>query len=153
MKEPVNNFQGLKAVFLNCSLKKSPRQSHTRGLMDVSIEIMQTEGVEVEVIRAVDHEIPHGVQPNMTEQGLDLDEWPSLFKTILDADILVIGTPIWLGERSSVCSKVIERLYAMSAQKNEKGQYIYYGKVGGVIVTGNEDGVKNCAKSIQYALQ
>ncbi|WP_373072125.1 flavodoxin family protein [Zeaxanthinibacter enoshimensis] len=153
MKESVNNFQGLKAVFLNCTLKKSPRQSHTKGLMDVSIEIMQTEGVEVEVIRAVDHEIPYGVQPDMTAQGFDLDEWPSLFKTIIDADILVIGTPIWLGERSSVCSKVIERLYAMSAQKNEKGQYIYYGKVGGIIVTGNEDGVKNCAKSIQYALQ
>jgi multimeric flavodoxin WrbA len=74
-------------------------------------------------------------------------------RRVLAADILVIGTPIWLGERSSVCSKVIERLSSNSAQHNEKDQFIYYGRVAGCIVTGNVDGVKHCATSILYALQ
>ena len=146
-------FKGLKAVFVNCTLKKSPEVSHTRGLMDVSAGIMEKEGVNVKHIRLVDHDVAFGVQPNMTEHGADKDEWPELFKTIFDADILVIGTPIWLGERSSVASLLIERLYAMSGHQNDKGQYLYYGKAGGCIITGNEDGVKHCAMNTLYALQ
>ena len=69
------------------------------------------------------------------------------------ADILVIGSPIWLGEKSSACTQAIERLYASSAELNEQGQYAYYGRVGGCIITGNEDGVKHCAMGILYALQ
>ncbi|MBW3667483.1 MAG: flavodoxin family protein, partial [Actinobacteria bacterium] len=69
------------------------------------------------------------------------------------AEILVLGTPIWLGEKSSVCARVIERLYANSSQLNEQGQYAYYGKVGGCIVTGNEDGIKHCSMGILYSLQ
>ena len=69
------------------------------------------------------------------------------------ADIVIIGTPIWLGERSSVCTRVIERLYAQSGQLNEKGQYSFYGKVGGCIVTGNEDGIKHVAMGVLYSLQ
>ncbi|MGB7393471.1 MAG: NAD(P)H-dependent oxidoreductase [Pricia sp.] len=147
------DFKGLKAVYVNCTLKKSPRKSHTQGLMDVSHEIMKNEGVTINNIRAVDHDIAFGVQPDMTEDGAPKDAWPELFETIFDADILVLGTPIWLGERSSVCSKIIERLYAMSGKQNDKGQYLYYGKVGGTIITGNEDGVKHCAMGILYALQ
>ena len=146
-------FKGLKAVFVNCTLKKSPEVSNTRGLMDVSAGIMEKEGVDVKHIRLVDHDVAFGVQPNMTEHGADKDEWPELFKTIFDADILVIGTPIWLGERSSVASLLIERLYAMSGHQNDKGQYLYYGKAGGCIITGNEDGVKHCAMNTLYALQ
>ena len=76
-----------------------------------------------------------------------------LFEKVMEADILVIGTPIWLGEKSSEAQKLIERLYAMSAETNSKGQYIYYGKVGACIVTGNEDGIKHCAMGILYSLQ
>jgi multimeric flavodoxin WrbA len=65
----------------------------------------------------------------------------------------VIGTPIWLGEESSLCRIIIERLYAHSAQRNDKGQYIFYGKTGGCIVTGNEDGVKHVSMSVLYAMQ
>ena len=148
-----NNFSNLKAVFVNCTLKKSPAKSHTEDLMEVSKRIMESEGVVVELIRLVDHEIPAGVQPDMTDEGLDKDEWPKIYEKIIDADILVIGTPIWLGERSSVASRLIERLYAMSAYQNDKGQYVYYGKAGGCIITGNEDGVKHCSMGILYSLQ
>jgi multimeric flavodoxin WrbA len=146
-------FKDLKAVFINCTLKKSPKQSHTRGLIEVSKSIMEKEGLAVEVIRAADFTLPNGIQPDMTKEGEEKDDWPKLFNKIIAADILVLCTPIWLGERSSICSKIIERLYAMSAQQNEKGQYIYYGKVGGCLITGNEDGVKHCAMSMLYSLQ
>ncbi|WP_040556089.1 flavodoxin family protein [Psychroflexus gondwanensis] len=147
------NFKGLKAIFLNCTLKTSPQKSHTRLLMDVSVNIMKKEGVEVEVLRPVDFDLPVGVQPDMKEQGANKDDWPQLYKKIIGADILILGTPIWLGERSSIASKVIERLYAMSGYQNDKGQYVYYGKAGGCIITGNEDGVKHCAMGMLYALQ
>ncbi|NJY61699.1 flavodoxin family protein [Salinimicrobium sp. CDJ15-81-2] len=148
-----NNFEGLKAIYINCTLKKSPQKSHTQALMDVSMDIMRSEGVEVENIRFADHKIPAGVQPDMTKEGEVEDEWPVLFEKVEAADILVIGTPIWLGERSSIASKLIERLYGMSALQNDKGQYIYYGKAGGCIVTGNEDGVKHCSMGLLYSLQ
>ncbi len=147
------DFSKLKAVYVNCTLKKSPRQSHTDGLMQVSQNIMKKEGVSVEHIRFVDHDVAYGVYPDMTEHGEKTDEWPKLFKTIFDADILIIGTPIWLGEKSSVAQKLIERLYSMSGKTNDKGQYLFYGKVGGCVITGNEDGVKHCAMGILYALQ
>ncbi len=147
------DFSGLKAMYINCTLKKSPRLSHTQGLMDVSIKIMEKEGVSVDQIRLADHDVPPGVYPDMTEYGWEIDQWGELFKRVFDADILVVGTPIWLGEKSSIAQKLIERLYSMSGEKNEKGQYLYYGKVGGCIITGNEDGVKHCAMGILYSLQ
>ncbi|HDZ06107.1 hypothetical protein LCGC14_0129250 [marine sediment metagenome] len=147
------DFGSLKAVFVNCTLKKSPSKSHTRNLMDVSIKIMESEGVDVEVLRLADYDIPVGVQPDMTKEGYDKDDWPSIYDKIIATDILVIGTPIWLGERSSIATKLIERLYAMSGYQNDKGQYVYYGKAGGCIVTGNEDGVKHCSMGMLYALQ
>lgn len=151
MKEP--NFSDLKAVYVNCTLKKSPRISHTHGLAEIAMSIMKKEGVEVDYIRLADHIVPHGEKEDMTEYGEEKDEWPELFKRINDAEILVVATPIWLGELSSVAKKFIERLDAMSGKLNNKGQYIYYGKVGGCIVTGNEDGIKNCAKIILFSLQ
>lgn len=147
------DFSDLKAIFVNTTLKKSPEVSNTQGLMDISIEIMRGRGVEVDTVRAVDHDIATGIWPDMTVHGWDSDEWPSIFSRILEADILVLGTPIWLGEKSSVCTRVIERLYGNSAQLNPQGQYAYYGRVGGCIVTGNEDGIKHCAMGILYSLQ
>lgn len=143
----------IRALFINCTLKKSPQQSHTDGLMEVSRRIMAKQGVEVESIRAVDVDIAPGVWPDMTEHGVDHDDWPLVYEKVQAADILVIGTPIWLGEKSSVATRVIERLYGNSSELNEEGQYAYYGKVGGCLVTGNEDGVKHCAMSILYSLQ
>lgn len=147
------NFSGLKAMYVNCTLKKTPEISHTEGLMNVSKNIMEKEGVTVDQIRLVDHEVATGVYPDMAKHGWDRDEWPELFKRIFDADILIVGTPIWLGEKSSIAQKLIERLYSMSGEQNDKGQYLYYGKAGGCIITGNEDGVKHSAMAILYALQ
>ena len=147
------SFSNLRALFLHCTLKKSPQTSNTEGLMDVARAIMQKNGVRVESIRAVDHEIPPGVDTDMTEHGWERDEWPEIQKKVMEADILVIGTPIWLGDKSSVCTKVIERLYGYSGELNEAGQYAYYGRVGGCIITGNEDGIKHCGMNILYSLQ
>lgn len=147
------NFKGLKALYINCTLKKKPEVSNTYGLMKVSMAIMEENGVEIETIRATDYDIAPGVYPDMKEKGWGKDDWPMIFKKVMDADILVIGTPIWLGEKSSVCSRVIERLYGQSGEYNEKGQYIYYGKAGGCIITGNEDGIKHCAMGILHSLQ
>ena len=147
------DFSDLSAVFINTTLKRSPDVSNTEGLMNIAKSIMETNGVSVETIRAIDHQIATGVYPDMTEHGWEVDEWPSIFEKVMAADILVIGTPIWLGEKSSVCTLVIERLYGNSSLLNEHGQYAYYGRVGGCLVTGNEDGVKHCSMSVLYGLQ
>jgi multimeric flavodoxin WrbA len=147
------NFSALCAVYVNCTLKPSPEPSHTAGLMAVSMEIMRAHGVAVEEIRAVDHHLAPGVQPDMTEHGWARDDWPAIAERVLAADILVLGSPIWLGDKSSVCTRVIERLYALSGKLNDKGQSLYYGRVGGVIVTGNEDGIKHIAMNVLYSLQ
>ena len=89
----------------------------------------------------------------MTEHGWERDEWPAIFEQVMAADILVLHPPIWLGEKSSVCTQVIERLYGNSHLLNDAGQYAYYGRVGGCLVTGNEDGAKHCAMNVLYSLQ
>lgn len=147
------NFNQLSALFINCTLKKSPAMSHTDGLINISKTIMEKNGISVETIRFVDHDIATGIYPDMTEHGWEADEWPEIFKKVMQADILVLTTPIWLGDKSSQCAKAIERLYAMSGMTNDSGQYIYYGKVAGCLVTGNEDGAKHCAMNILYSLQ
>ncbi len=113
---------------------------------------MERNGVAVAHLHLVDHHVPPGIYPDMTEHGYDRDDWPKLWEKVLAADILVIGTPIWLGEESSVCRVLIERLYAMSAMLNDKGQSVFYGKVGGTIVTGNEDGIKHVAMTTGFAM-
>lgn len=147
------DFSDLNALFLNCTLKPSPKESHTRGLMDVSKAIMEKNGVDVEVIRPADHEIPAGVHRDMTDEGFERDDWPEIYEKVMDAEILVLGSPIWLGQPSSVAIKTIERLYATSGDLNDKGQYTYYDRVAGTIITGNEDGVKQVATDVLYCLQ
>lgn len=147
------DFSDLKALFINCTLKLSPELSHTQGLIDISRAIMEKNGVAVDVVRAVDHDIAYGVWPDMTEHGWDKDEWPPILEKVMAANILVITSPIWLGEKSSVCTKIIERLYAASGDLNSEGQYAYYGRVGGCLITGNEDGAKHCSMNILYSLQ
>ena len=152
-EQPPADYSDLTAVYLNCTLTRSPAPSHTQALMDRSIAIMRTVNVGVEVVRAVDLDIAPGVQIDMTEHGFARDDWPAVQAKVMAADILVLGTPIWLGEKSSVATRVVERLYGFSGEVNEQGQYAYYGRVGGVIVTGNEDGVKHCAMNLLYSLQ
>ncbi|HSL58395.1 MAG TPA: flavodoxin family protein [Acidimicrobiales bacterium] len=146
-------YDDLRAIFVNCTLNPSPTLSHTQLLMDRSIAILRSVGVEVDLVRAVDHDIAPGVYPDMTEHGAARDDWPAIQDRVMAADIVVIGTPIWLGDKSSVCARVIERLYAYSGILNEAGQYAYYGRVGGCLVTGNEDGVKHVAMNVLYSLQ
>ena len=148
----MSNFSDLKAVFINTSLKKTRNESHTQLLLNASANIMVKQGVVVEHIHLLEYDVPHGIFPDMTEHGWDNDDWPTLWEHVKAADILVIGTPIWLGEESSACRVLIERLYAMSAMLNDKGQSIFYGKVGGTVVTGNEDGIKHVAMSTGFAL-
>jgi len=121
--------------------------------MSAAEKIMSDNGVAVDHIHALSHRIAFGVQPNMTEHGWDEDAWPTIWEKVNAADIVILGTPIWLGEESSICRLIIERLYAMSGQLNDKGQSIFYGKVGGVVVTGNEDGIKQVAQTVLYSLQ
>jgi multimeric flavodoxin WrbA len=147
------DFSSLRALFINCTLKKSPALSNTGGLIDISRKIMEKNKVKTELIRAVDHDIAAGVYPDMREHGWKSDEWPELYKKVMAADILVLCGPIWLGDNSSVMKMVIERLYGNSAELNKQGQYAFYGKVGGCLITGNEDGVKHCAMNIIYSLQ
>jgi len=147
------DFSDLSALFLNCTMKKTPELSHTQGLIDISSAIMEKNGVAVEALRPVDHDIAVGVYPDMTEHGWESDDWPDIYEKVKAADILVITSPIWLGEKSSVCTKVIERLYSTSSDLNEHGQYAYYGRVAGALITGNEDGAKHCSMNILYSLQ
>lgn len=143
----------LRALYINCTLTPSPKVSHTERLMQLSRRILEKEGVEADYLRLVDFDVAPGIYPDMRDHGMEKDDWPALFKRVMAADILVVGTPIWLGEKSSEATKLMERLYAMSGETNNKGQYIFYGKVGGCLITGNEDGAKHCAMSVLYGLQ
>lgn len=150
---PKKDFMGLKALFFNGTLNVSPKKSHTDLLINISKNIMEKNGVKTEVIRTVDHDIPPGIYPDMSEQGYKSDEWPKLYKKVLEYDILVIAGPIWLGDNSSMTKKLIERLYSNSGDLNEHGQSVFYGRAGGCIISGNEDGLKHCAQYVLYSLQ
>lgn len=147
------DYSNLSALFLNCTLKPTPKKSHTQTLIEVSQSILEKNDVSTEVLRPVDYTIAPGVYPDMTEHGFEVDDWPDIQQKVMDANILIIGSPIWLGEKSSVATMVIERLYGYSGKLNDCGQYAYYGRVGGCLITGNEDGIKHCSMSILYGLQ
>jgi multimeric flavodoxin WrbA len=148
-----HDFTGIRATFLNCTLKRSPEVSNTQGLVDASATVMRRHGVEVETIRAVDHDIATGVYPDMTEHGWATDAWPLIYPRVMESNILVVAGPIWLGDNGSITKQVIERLYALSGLLNAQGQYAFYGKVAGALITGNEDGIKHCTQNILYSLQ
>ncbi|WP_084129230.1 flavodoxin family protein [Demequina sp. NBRC 110055] len=157
MTDSTADFSALKAVFVNCTLKPSPATSNTQGLMDNAIAIMESHGVSVDAFRLADYDVPEGVYPDMTEDvpggNRPQDDWPELSRRILEADILVIGTPIWLGEKSSAATRLIERLYGLSGELNDRGQFLYYGRTAGVMITGNEDGIKHISMNVLYSLQ
>ncbi len=139
----------LKALFLNCTLKKSPRVSNTDALINKVAGLMRPLGVDTEVVRLVDHKIAFGVS---SDEGGG-DEWPSVLAKIRETDILVIGTPIWFGVRSSVAQQVMERLDATYEESDRKtGQFLLYNKVAACIVTGNEDGAHDAAGTTLFNL-
>ena len=114
------DFSDLKALFINCTLKRSPELSHTQGLIDISAAILEKNGVSVDVLRAVDYDIAYGVWPDMTEHGWENDAWPGILEKVMESEILVLTSSIWLGEKTSVCTKVIERLYAASGAAQQR---------------------------------
>ena len=151
---PPARYDDLSVLMLNCTLTRSPELSHTDGLLRVAERIFQANGVATEVLRPVDLEIPAGLaHPDYTGiDGYDRDDWPTVQAKIDACDILILGTSVWLGEKSSVCNRVLERMYSYTHKFNAKGQYRDYGKVGATLITGNEDGVKHCAMSILFSL-
>lgn len=147
------DFSDLKAVIFNATLKHPSEHSHTDTLLDIVAEIFASQKVGVKRHRLSQYQLAPGVYPDMTEHGWARDDWPKVSPDVFDADIIILGTPIWLGEKSSIAQAFIEKLYAHSGEMNEKGQYRFYGKVGGCVVTGNEDGIKHVAMGVLYAMQ
>ena len=139
----------MKALFLNCTLKKTPETSNTQAFIDEAIKELKTLDVETEQLRVVDYNVKFG---NSSDEG-NGDEWPIILKKIKDTDILIIATPIWRGDRSSIAKIVAERLDGIWSEANEEnGQYPTFNKVAGVMVDGNEDGAKKAISSICFDL-
>ncbi len=137
----------LNALIINCTLKKSPEESNTDALIEKVIKEYKEVDVNAETLRAVDYNIPFGISNDMG----DGDEWPKILKKMQAADIVVIASPIWFGVRSSVCQLVMERLDASYALLDEAtGQFSWYNKVAGVLVTGNEDGAHDVGSNTLY---
>ncbi|WP_059102884.1 flavodoxin family protein [Shouchella shacheensis] len=136
------------AVFLNCSLKSSEELSNTQALMDEVAQRFERRQITCEHVRIVDYQVGYGITDNAGPE----DEWPKIIEKLKDADIVIIGTPIWLGEKSSVSKKVLERMDGSQEITNKEGQPFFYNKVAGVVVTGNEDGAKNAISSILFGL-
>lgn len=138
----------LKALALVCSLKPSPAPSSSELIAEQLIAALRTLSVECEAVRAVDFDIAPGVEEDMGEG----DQWPSIRSKVLDADILVISTPIWLGHPSSVTQRVLERLDAELSNKDDDGRPVMVGKVAIVSVVGNEDGAHKVIADLFQAL-
>ncbi len=138
----------MKALVVNTTLKASPDRSNTEALAKVVIDKLRAEGVEVEEVRAVDLDILPGVESDMGEG----DEWPRVREAIVAAEILVVATPTWMARPSSVAQRVLERMDAMIGETDEEGRPIAYGKVAGVVVTGNEDGAHHVISEVAGAL-
>lgn len=138
----------LKALVLNCTLKPSPQESNTEALAQVVMEALGKHEVESEIIRVVDHNIKPGVS---SDEG-DGDEWPAIRSKILASNILIMASPTWLGQMSSIAKRVLERMDAMLSEKDERGQWVAYNHVAGFVVTGNEDGAHHVINEMSGAL-
>lgn len=138
----------MKALLLNCTLKPSPEPSNTQALADEVVSALGEHEVEVGIHRVVDLTIPFGVVADLGGQ----DEWPAIHAEVMASDILVIATPTWLGQPSSVAKLVLERLNAMIGETHEDGTPVAFNKVAGVIVTGNEDGAHHVISEVNGGL-
>ena len=126
----------LRALALVCSLKPSPAASSTDLIARQVLEELAGHDVTGEVVRVVDHDVKPGVEKDMG----DGDAWPAIREKVLAADVLVLATPTWMGQASSVCMRVLERLDAELSETDDQGRPSVFGKVAGVAVVGNEDG-------------
>jgi multimeric flavodoxin WrbA len=138
----------LSALFLNCTLKPSPAESNTEALARVAMEALEADGVSCELVRLVDLDVKPGVRSDEGEG----DEWPQVLERVLAADILVLATPTWLGQQSSVAKRALERLDALISETDDDGRPVAYNRVAGVVVTGNEDGAHHVISEIAGAL-
>ncbi|MDB5467340.1 MAG: hypothetical protein JWQ46_2102 [Phenylobacterium sp.] len=138
----------MKALVLNCTLKPSPETSNTEALARVLMRQLDADGVETEIVRLVDLNIRPGVK---TDQGPG-DDWPAVHGKIRTADILVIATPTWLGQMSSVAKRALERMDAILSETDDQGRSWTMGKVAGVVVTGNEDGAHHIVGTVAQGL-
>ena len=139
-KDPIS------VLALNCTLKKSPGQSHTGALLKTVMDLFEHWGATTEVVRVVDFNIPFGIESDLG----DGDEWPQILEKLKAADVVIMGMPIWFGVRSSVAQLVIERLDGTYREMNDSGQFPLYNKVAGVVVTGNEDGAHDASATTLY---
>ncbi|WP_217616659.1 flavodoxin family protein [Cellulomonas sp. GbtcB1] len=138
----------MRAVVLNCTLKPSPQPSNTEQLARVVVEALEGHGVEVSTIRLADHDIPPGVESDLG----GTDEWPAVRRVVLDAEILVVATPTWVGHPSSIAQRMLERMDAMISETDGAGRPVAYNRVAGVVVTGNEDGAHHVISEIAGGL-
>ena len=139
----------MKALTLNCTLKRSPEESNTGSLASVVEEALREHGVETDQIRLADHVIEPGV---VSEKVTDADEWPAIRERILAAEILIVATPTWLGQPSSIAKRALERMDAMLSETREDGTPVAYNRVAGIVVTGNEDGAHHVIAEVGQAL-
>lgn len=138
----------MEAVVLNCTLKRSPAPSNTERLARVLVDAFGREQVETTLIRVVDHQ----VLPGVTSDEGDGDAWPAIRARIVAAEILVLATPTWLGQPSSVAKRALERMDAMLSETDDAGRPIAYGRVAGFVVTGNEDGAHHVIAELAQAV-
>ncbi|MCT2581645.1 flavodoxin family protein [Actinophytocola gossypii] len=139
----------MRALILNCSLKKSPERSNTQLLADIVATELRNHDVTVDTVRIVDHTIAPGVQ---TDLGDPTDYWPTIHGQLLESEILIIATPTWLGRPSSVAQRVLERMDAMLSETGDDDRPVAYDRVAGVVVTGNEDGAHHVISEVSGAL-
>jgi multimeric flavodoxin WrbA len=138
----------LRALVLGCSLKTSPAASSSEVLGMQVLAALSDHDVDGEFVRIVDHGVKFGVS---TDEGHG-DGWPAIRTKLLAADILILATPIWMGQPSSVCKMVLERLDAELSEKDERGRLLTYGKVAAVAVVGNEDGAHHVTAEVLQSL-
>jgi multimeric flavodoxin WrbA len=138
----------LTAVALNCTLKSGDAPSSSEKLLGEVLQELGKHGVTGEVVRVADLDI----KPGVTSDEGSGDEWPTLRQKIVDADILIIGSPIWLGQPSSVAKRVLERMDAFLEETDNRGRMPSFGKVAVVAIVGNEDGAHHCHAEIYQAL-
>ncbi|MBW9091374.1 flavodoxin family protein [Rhizobium wenxiniae] len=139
----------LKAVALNATLKSTGGEpSSTDRMLSLIRSAMEKDGVETEILRLADYDI----KPGVTSDEGEGDDWPVIRKKILDANILIIGTPIWLGQPSSVAKRALERMDAFLEETDDAGRMVSYGRVAAVAVVGNEDGAHHTSAEIYQAL-
>lgn len=137
----------MKALVLSCTLKKSPEPSNTEALAHAVTGELAAQGVESEMLRLADLSIPPGVKTDMGEG----DDWPAIHAKLLQANIVVFATPTWIGRPSSIAQRALERMDAMISEMRE-GVPVAYGRVAGVVVTGNEDGAHHVIGEISGGL-